>query len=91
LRGRSSADVSRAFESRVQLRFPVGSREADMLAELEREKFKTLSQDKSVSRYPFKAYRDLPGLPCRRVWRIQWNSEAGKIVDIDGDYSATCL
>ena len=91
LGGGSSADVSRAFDARVRSRFPVGSSEADMVAELEREEFKTVSQDKLVSRYPFKAYRDRPGLPCRQVWTIRWNSEVGKIIDIEGAYSATCL
>jgi hypothetical protein len=76
--------VSRAFDARVQSRFPVGSSEVDLVAELGREKFQTVAQDQSVSRYRFEAFRDLPGLACRRDWRIMWNSVAGKISEIHG-------
>jgi hypothetical protein len=83
--------VSSAFNARVQSRFPVGSGEAAMLAELKREHFKTETHDTSASRYQFSALRDLPGLACRRFWTIRWNSAEGKITDIEGGYSGVCL
>jgi hypothetical protein len=84
-------DVSSAFNARVQRRFPIGSSEDDMLAELRRENFKTETYDKSVSRYQFSAVRELPGFPCKRFWTIQWNTDAGKITEIDGGYGGSCL
>lgn len=83
-------DVSSAFNARVQSRFPIGSSEADMLAELRREKF-MISTDKSDSRYQFSALRDLPGFPCRLSWTIQWGSDAGKISEIHGAHGGSCL
>lgn len=91
LPGGTWADVSSAFNARVQLRFPVGSSEAVMLAELKREHFNTETRDTSASRFQFSALRDLPGLVCRRFWTIRWNSDAGKIADIEGGYSGVCL
>jgi hypothetical protein len=83
--------MSGAFNARVQSRFLIGSSQADMLSELGREKFTTATYDKSVSRYQFSAVRDLQGLPCRRDWKILWNSDAGKIAEIEGLYIETCL
>jgi hypothetical protein len=83
--------VSRAFNARVQSRFPVGSSEADILAELRREQFKISAYDEAVSRYQFSAVRDLPGVACKLFWTIQWNADAGKIAEIAGTYSGSCL
>jgi len=91
LPGGTWKDVSNAFNARVQWRFPVGSSEATLSAELKREHFKTVAQEKSVSRVQFSALRDLPGFPCRQFWTIEWNSDTGKITEIDGGYSGSCL
>jgi hypothetical protein len=84
-------EVSHVFDTRVQSRFLVGSSEADMLAELHREHFNTRAFDKATSRYQFAAVADRQGLPCRLFWNIEWNSDAGKITEIAGKYSGTCL
>jgi hypothetical protein len=91
LPGRTWKEVNNAFDARVQWRFPVGSSEGAMLAELKREHFKAESPGTSVPRYQFSALRDLPGFPCRQFWTVQWNSDAGEITEIDGGYGASCL
>jgi hypothetical protein len=62
-----------------------------MLADLRREQFKTVAHDESVPRYQFSAVRDLPGLPCRLFWTIQWNASENNIVEIAGTHSGICL
>ena len=91
LHGRTWAEASSIFSTRVQSRFPVGSSEADMLAELHRERFKTQTFDRTTSRYQFQAMNDRPGLPCRISWVVDWNSDAGRITEIAGEYRGTCL
>lgn len=89
--GGTWGDVSSAFNARVQSRFPPGSSEADMEAELKREHFESEARDTSDSPFRFSALRDLPGLVCRRFWTIEWNSDAGKIAEIKGSYGGVCL
>jgi hypothetical protein len=91
LSGRTWKELNDAFNARVQWRFPVGSSEAAMLTELKREHFKPDTPGKSVPRYQFSVLRDLPGLPCRQFWRVEWNSDAGNITDIEGGYGGVCL
>ena len=91
LPGGTWKEVSNAFNARVQGRFPVDSSETAMLAELRREHFKPETPGTSVPRYHFSALRDLPGFPCRQFWTVQWNSDAGKITEIDGEYGGSCV
>jgi hypothetical protein len=91
LPGGAWADVSRAFNARVQARFPVGSSEQDMVSELRREKFKVGVHDQPAARYRFSAGADLLGFPCRVNWTIEWNSAAGKVVELIGSYGGSCV
>lgn len=74
------------FDQRVKSRFPVGSDESNLVAELRRERFNVISSPTRSS-----AKRDIGGIPCRRIWSISWTAEAGKITDVTGDYGETCL
>ena len=86
------AQVSRAFNERVQSRFPVGSSEAEMVAELRRERVEgPVSHDTPDVQFRHTASFELQGFPCRRFWDISWNSDAGNISEIKGQYSGICL
>jgi hypothetical protein len=79
------------FNQRVKERFPVGSHEQTLLAELRREGF-TLSP-KNVAPTPSKseAVYTVHRVACRRDWRILWSANDGKITAISGRYGAACL
>jgi hypothetical protein len=84
-------DENHAFDARVRERFPIGSSEPALVAELEHEGF-TLSDSKiEPETYKSIALYDLPGLPCRLTWRVLWNSDDAKISAIAGHYSSVCL
>ena len=80
------------FDRRIVEQFPVGSEENKLLAELHGERFSiTENQDRSKP-YRFSALYVAQNIPCRESWRIQWNAEQGRIVDITGWYSGeVCL
>ena|ERR1700722_2367821 len=78
-----------AFDQRVKTRFPVGSDEAILRAELMRERFVIrASGDSSATIIATYEHADST---CRVDWTIQWREDAGKIVDIGAKYWPTCL
>jgi hypothetical protein len=81
------ADARAAFDHRVQERFPIGSDESALRAELMREKFHI-----AVAEQPqqFVAHRSAEHFPCRLSWTILWSSVDGKIAAIKSNYTATC-
>jgi hypothetical protein len=84
-------DANRAFDARVDERFPIGSSEDTLVAELKREGFKVSENTTEAATFKFFALYDAPGLPCRLFWKVLWTSDDGKITAIAGRYSGVCL
>ena len=79
------------FNNRVLRRFPAGSEETKLLAELRREHFTvTEIQDRS-SRDRLSATSETDDLACKDVWTIAWTAEQGKIKVIWAESRALCL
>jgi len=85
------ADARPVFDKRVKERFPIGSEEEKLLAELHREAFTIAEAGNPSSRYRFSATYEAHQLVCNLSWTISWNAERSRITDIAGDYGATCL
>jgi hypothetical protein len=83
-------EARRAFAERVPARFPVGSSESDLRAELHREHFAIRAADPRQAPYQFTALVDHPGV-CRLRWGISWSAADDRITAIGGSYSADCL
>ena len=77
------------FDNRIKERFPVGSEESKLLAELHGERFATPEFKDPSEPYRFTALYVAQSIAS---WRIQWNAEQGRIIGIDGWYSGEiCL
>ena len=83
-------DARQAFSERVPTRFPVGSAETDLRAELLRQHFTIRTAGANRAPYQFLAIVDIPGF-CRQTWVILWSAQTNQITSIAGDYSQTCL
>lgn len=83
-------DARQAFSERVPTRFPVGSAETDLRAELQREGFEIHPARADLAPYQFSAIVDHPGV-CRLTWVIRWAAQSHQVTSIAGDYSQTCL
>lgn len=81
-------DVKAQFDRRIRERFPVGSSEEQLTAELRGADFHPAWEQKAGWRH---ASYDRPGLPCRTFAHVQWQAEAGRITAISGSYSRSCL
>jgi hypothetical protein len=80
------------FDRRIKERFPVGSEESKLLAEIHSERFAIKQNQDSSRPYRFSALYVAQSIACRESWRIQWNAEQGRIVGIEGWYSGEiCL
>ena len=89
---RNFEQATAAFDQRVKTRFPVGSPESDLLAELKREKFKIGPVHDRSGRFSNDAIRGGGiGLTCNLQWEILWRSVDAKIVETAATYYATCL
>jgi hypothetical protein len=86
---RDTDAATTAFDQRVKARFPVGSEEGALWAELVRERFVIRASQESPP--TFIATAEQPELYCRVDWTIYWHEDGGKIVDIGARYSQTCL
>jgi hypothetical protein len=82
------AVASDAFDQRVKARFPVGSNEAALRAELARERF-VIAQDQD-SALTFSARYHASELVCGADWVIRWSGVDGKIVSIGARYKEVC-
>jgi hypothetical protein len=78
-----------AFDQRVKARFPVGSDEGTLWAELVRERFVIRASEESPP--TLIATQVQPQLYCRVDWTIYWHEDGVKIADIGAKYSQTCL
>ena len=83
-------EYRQAFSERVPTRFPVGSAETDLRAELLRQHFTIRTAGADLVPYQFSAIVDIPGL-CRQTWVILWGAQTNQITSIAGNYSQTCL
>ncbi len=80
------------FDRRVKERFPVGSDESKLIAELHDEQFATTEIKDPSSPYRLSALYVAQGIACRESWRVRWKAEQGRIVEIEGWYSGNiCL
>jgi hypothetical protein len=85
----SSSEASNAFDQRVKARFPVGSDETTLRAELAREKF-VIVREKDAP-FGFSASYRANELVCRADWVIHWSVFEGKIAAVGGQFGETCL
>jgi hypothetical protein len=83
------AVASDVFDQRIKARFPVGSDEAALRAELGREGF-AIRRDKDL---PLDSYARCHAneLVCAADWVIRWNRVDGKIANIEVTYKEVCL
>jgi hypothetical protein len=88
---RFAADVTPWFDTQVKQRFPVGSEDGSLRAELHREAFTIREAGDQAARYPITATYEAKELFCREEWTIRWGSGQGKITDIAAEWSQTCL
>jgi hypothetical protein len=81
-----------AFEQRVRERFPVGSYESRLIAELRNERF-TLGEIQDPSnRYRNSAvYEASHGFACKGEWQVYWAASQGIIVEIGGMNREVCF
>ena len=79
------------FNDRVVKRFPAGSDETKLLAELRREHFTVMENRDPSSRYRLSASYEISSLVCKDVWTIEWTAERGKIKEIWGESQDLCL
>jgi hypothetical protein len=88
---RAATEVTSWFDTRVKQRFPVGSEEEKLRAELHREAFRIDEANDPAARYRFTASYQANGLACTVRWHIRWNSEQGRITDVAAEWGQTCL
>jgi hypothetical protein len=80
------------FDKRIQQRFPAGSDEAVLVAELRQERFSIDKTRDSSGTYRHLAHYKRQEIACRTSWEVLWNGEQGRIVNIEGRYSGEiCL
>ena len=79
------------FDERVRQRFPVGSDENRLEAELRNERFSIAEIHDPANRYQMSARHEVNSMICREDWTILWSAEEGKITGIEGRIQDTCL
>jgi hypothetical protein len=80
------------FDGRVKERFPIGSNEVSLLAELRDERFEIKETNELSSDYRLSARYEVQNFPCTETWTVLWTAEQGRITDIKGRYSGQiCL
>ena len=84
LPGNVTARHDAQWDQRLRERFPVGSEESLLLAELRRQHFK-VDPARGNASYP------QPNLPCRQDWWVNWKAEGGLITEIAGEHNGACL
>jgi hypothetical protein len=80
------------FDVRIKQRFPVGSSEGELVAELHAEKFALTEMHDPSSEYRRMAHFEAQNFPCKESWTVRWAADRGKITDIEGRNSGDlCL
>jgi hypothetical protein len=72
------------FDARIRQRFPVGSPEGNLVAELRAEKFTIVEVHDPAEQYRHNAYYEHHAFPCRETWTIKWTADDGHIIGIEG-------
>jgi hypothetical protein len=82
--------VTPYFDDRVRQRFPVGSDEDKLRAELHRESFRiSTTNDPRVGYHYLATYQESGA--CKVTWTVRWNADQGKITNTTAAYTQTCL
>ncbi|MES1202039.1 MAG: hypothetical protein ABUS57_11395 [Pseudomonadota bacterium] len=71
------------FTARLRQRYPAGSSEAALIAELQREGFTIKRDDTSAS-------TDWGGYPCLYFVSVDWSAADGRVANIEGVYTTAC-
>jgi hypothetical protein len=87
---RDVALVTPYFNDQVKQRFPVGSGENQLRAELQSESFSIRETNDPHLGYQYVATYQDSGV-CKVVWTVRWNTDQGKIANTTATYSQTCL
>ncbi len=87
---REVALVTPYFDDQVKQRFPVGSDEKQLRAELHRESFKIRETNDPNLGYQYAATFEDSGI-CKTLWTVRWNTDQEKITNTTATYSQTCL
>jgi hypothetical protein len=83
--------ITAAFDARMHERFPVGSDERALVAELKRERFKFASEAGGSEQHKFSAVYEAKDLACKQRWAVYWTASQQKITTISGEYGQVCL
>jgi hypothetical protein len=82
----ASADI--VFNERLRSKFSVGMAESELVHELQVQGFGSPVSYKDRKYMTFST----GSFPCILTWSVLWHAnQEGKITDIDGSYSGTCL
>jgi hypothetical protein len=80
------------FDARLKQRFPIGSGESELVAELRAEKFSIKEIRDPSTGYRRTAYYESTSFACKETWTVNWDAEQGQITGIKGISSGTiCL
>jgi hypothetical protein len=83
-------ESQKAFIARLRERFPPGSKESALLAELREEGFALRSDAPPPKREAAFDRRGGFADPCRRGANVQWRAENDRIAEISGGYYTYC-
>lgn len=81
----------RELNERVRARFPVGSSEAAMAAELHRQGFSTDPIERDERGIWHSATVERHELVCIIIWSVRWRSQGQRITEIWAVYGSQCL
>ena len=82
--------VTPYFDGQVKQRFPAGSDEKELRAELHRESFRISETNDLHVGYQYIATYQENGV-CKVSWTVRWNADQGKITNTTATYAQTCL
>lgn len=81
----------RELNERVRTRFPPGSSEAAMIAELHRQGFRTDPIERDERGLWHSATFERHDLVCIIIWSVRWRSQGQRITEIWAVYGGQCL
>jgi hypothetical protein len=82
--------VTPYFDNQIKRRFPVGSDEEKLRAELYRESFRISETNDPHMGHQYIATYQESGV-CKVSWIVRWNADQGKITNTTAAYTQTCL
>lgn len=83
-------ESQKTFIARLQQRFPIGSKESALVAELREEGFALRAEAPAPKREAAFDRRGGFADPCRRGGNVQWSAENDRITAISGGYYTYC-